>query len=127
MRTARTGDRSSNDCNGRARDTVRAARLLLDPGIRLDLDQHRGLDQPPHLDHRGRGTDDAEELAVRLADLLPIVDVRDVDARTHHVTDTGAGLLQSGVDVVERLDGLCVRVARTDDRTARVGRRGAGD
>ena len=98
-------------------------RCRRDDRVRLDLDQHRRIDEPRDLDHRARGPDRAEDLAVRAADRLPLRDVGHVDARAHDVADAGARLRERRGDVGERLARLRVRVAVPDDLAVGAGRR----
>ena len=87
----------------------------------------RRVDQPRDLDHRGRGTDVAEDLAVGAPDLLPVADVDDVHARADDVFQARPRLLERRGDVPERLHGLGVRIALADDLSVRSGRGGARD
>jgi len=49
------------------------------------------------------------------ADLLPVVDVSDIDARADNVFQAGACLLERGFDVLEDLNCLRVGVSYADD------------
>ncbi len=91
-------------------------------GLGLDLDEHGGIDQPSHLDHRRRRTDVAENLAVGAADFFPVLDVGDVHPRAHDVAERGSGLLERGSDVPKRLDRLRIGVAGPDDPAVGAGR-----
>src|SRR5512140_1347634 len=82
-----------------------------DVGFRFDLDEHLRADEARDLHHGGRGTHRAERFAVRLPDALPVSHARDVDPRPDDVGELRAGALERPLDVLERLDGLEVRVA----------------
>src|SRR5436853_149331 len=51
---------------------------------------------------------------MRFADLLPVSDVRDEDAGANNIFHAGPSLLQSRLDVLQRLHGLCVGIANAD-------------
>src|SRR5437868_7035465 len=65
-----------------------------DERVRLDLDQHVGVDQPPDFDDAGRRPDRAEDLPVRAADRFPVGDICDVYAGTHDIAQLGASAPQ---------------------------------
>ena len=88
---------------------------------RLDLHEQVGIDQPCDLDHAGRRTDVAEDLAVGRADRLPVVDVGDEQSGTNDVLDRRIGCFERAFDVREGLKGLCVRIVRPDDLAVLVG------
>jgi len=98
-----------------------------DDGDRLDLDEHRRLDEPAHLDQRRRRPDVAEPLRVGVADRLPVLDVGDVESGPDDVCRARAGRRQRALDVPERLPGLFARVAGADDGSPLVGRRRSRD
>jgi len=81
----------------------------------LDLNYHFRRDQAFHFDHAGGWPDLAKELAMSFADLLPVVDVSDIDARADNVFQAGACLLERGFDVLEGLDCLRVGVSYAGD------------
>src|SRR5215475_8534035 len=61
-------------------------------------------------------------------DLLPVGgDVGDIDARAHNVLHAGAGALQRGLNVLERLYGLGIGVTHADNVAVGVRCRGAGN
>src|ERR1043165_6467827 len=102
--------------------------LLGDDRLGLDLDAHVAVDQPVHLDHRARGADVAEHLAVGSAHFLPpLEDVGDVDAGPHHVLERGPGLLQGRGDPAQDLPRLLRGIAREHHRPVGRGGGGAGD
>src|SRR5262249_32405356 len=102
--------------------------LFAHDGFRLDLDEHRGVDEAAHLDHRGRRTGLPQDLAVRATDLLPVTrDVDDVHARADDVRHPRTGPGEGRIDVLERLDGLGVGVAGTYDPALPVRGRGSRD
>jgi hypothetical protein len=81
----------------------------------LDLNYHFRGDQAFHFDHAGGWPDLAKELAMSFADLLPVVDVSDIDARADNVFQAGACPLERGFDVLEDLNCLRVGVSYADD------------
>jgi hypothetical protein len=58
---------------------------------------------------------------VSFADLLPVVDVRDVHACADNIFQASARALERGFDVLEDLYGLCVGVSNTDNLAVLVG------
>ncbi len=93
-------------------------------GFRFNLDEYLGIDQAADLDHRGRGPNFAENLAMRAAHLFPFGDVDDVDARAHHIFDARSGAFECRRDVTERLRGLLVGVSAADNFPGGIGGRG---
>src|SRR5262249_2294717 len=77
---------------------------IRDDRVCLDLDEHVGIYQPAHLDHRRRRADGGEDLAVSAADLLPVRDVRQVHPSADDVFHLRPGLFERGADGLERLD-----------------------
>ena len=86
-----------------------------DDCVGFDFDEELGVNEAADLNHGGGRTDGAEELAVGAADRLPLGDVGDIDAGADDVMKGCARLLECGLDGAEGLNGLKVRVARTDD------------
>src|SRR5438128_9739027 len=80
-------------------------------GVRLDLDQHRRVDQRLHLDHGGGRRARGEELAVGAAELLPAGNVGDEHARAHDAGSIGAELAQRTFDQFQAPAGLRVGVS----------------
>src|SRR5947199_6539097 len=60
------------------------------------------------------------------ADLLPVSDVRDEDAGANNIFHAGPSLLQSRLDVLQRLHRLRVGIANADDVSIRRSGRRAG-
>src|SRR5688572_2964423 len=59
--------------------------------FRLDLHQHRGIDETAHLDHARGRANGPEDLPVGAAHRLPVPgDVDHVDAGAHHVLEPRA-------------------------------------
>ena len=86
-------------------------RDLLDDGINLNFHQHGRTDQRRHANHCGRGTNIAEEFAVRLADLLPVPSYIDNEhACAHNMFHTRAGFDERSLDDLQRLYRLSVGV-----------------
>src|SRR3989442_3165289 len=56
-----------------------------------------------------------------------MLDIGHVHARAHDVAETRSRLLECATDVPERLDRLGVRIPRSHDLAARIGRRRAGN
>ena len=61
-----------DECSGRA--------IVVDYGVRLDLDQPVRVDEARYLHDRVDRPDVAEELAMHAGDSLPVVDPREQDA-----------------------------------------------
>ena len=64
---------------------------------------------------------------MRAADLLPLRDVRDKDARTHHILQLGSRLGEGGLDVADGLDRLGIGIAEANDLAFGAGSGGAGN
>src|SRR5687768_6541513 len=111
----------------RSDDLDLASHVVVDDRLGLDLDEHLGIDEPPHLDHARRRTDGAKCLSMRATDLLPPPDVGHVDPRADDVRQSCAGAREGGFDVSQRLSRLGIRVARANHAPGCVGRRRAGD
>src|SRR5215208_2051454 len=97
---------------------------FVDEGVGFDLDQDLGSYEAADLDHARGGTDFAEALAVGRPDLLPVLDVDDVDPGPDHVGEISADSLERHLDVVYGLDGLRVGISYTNVSPAPV--RGCG-
>src|SRR5579885_2659475 len=95
--------------------------LLINDGIGLDLDEHHRVDQAADFHHCGGRANRAKELAVRLANLFPVVDVAHINARAHDIVEAGARAFEDGFDVAQGLYGLGVGVARADDLAVGIG------
>ena len=91
----------------------------------FDLDEYFGGDQAADFYHAGGRADFIKEFAVGLADLPPVVNVRDVDARAHNVLHAGARPLERGFDVLKHLNRLRVGVSNAGDLPVSIGGRGA--
>src|SRR5207247_5787927 len=63
---------------------------------------------------------------MRCADLLPVSDVRDEDAGANNIFHAGSSLLQSRLDVLQRLHRLRVGIANADHLSIRRSGRRAG-
>jgi hypothetical protein len=96
-------------------------------GIGLDLYPHRRVNQPGHFDE-GRGrTDRSKALPESVRDRLEVLDAGDEDPEPHDRFPATAQRRERGLDIVERPDGLRIRVVRSDHRAVGCGRGGAGD
>ena len=82
--------------------------------IRFDFDQHVRIDQAFDLDHRRSWPDIPENIAMRPADLLPLIDVRHVDSGPDDIRERGAGFFQRVLDGLERLNRLFIGIALAD-------------
>ena len=99
--------------------------MLIDNRVGFDLDQHLRRHQPADLDQRAGGPYVAEDLAVGPADLLPVVDIDDVDSRSHDVLQSGSRALEGRRDVAQSLLRLFVGIgAFADNSPLRPGGRG---
>src|SRR5207249_1411205 len=78
-------------------------------------------DQPSDLYHRCSRSNLAKELTMRFANLLPVVDVGDVDTCANNVLHTSARSLQRGFDILENLDRLKVGVTNTNYLSISIG------
>src|ERR1700680_1017671 len=87
--------------------------------IGFNLYQHLPRNPRANLYHRSRRTNVAEEFAMRLADLLPIGDVDDEHSGAHYILQCSPGLVQSLLNVLQRLYGLGVNIAHADDLAGR--------
>src|SRR3989442_9357944 len=105
-----------NDCSGGNED-----------GVGFDCDEGLGVDEAAHFDQSCGRTDSVEELRVRPAHLLPILDVRKEDARPHDILESRARLSERRLDLAEDVEGLAVRVSGKDDLPLRIRCGGAGD
>ena len=95
-----------------------------DDCVSLDLDQHRLVDQTRDFDHAGRRANSPERLTVRFADVLPVTDIGDVQARPNHIFESRADAGQRGPEVLQCLHRLRVWIADADHLPRRVrGRR----
>src|SRR2546423_13010153 len=92
-------------------------------GDRLYFNQHVCMDQARDLHHARCGTDIAEEFTVSAANFLPTADVGYIHSRPNHVLQPGAGPLERGLNILDRLHGLSVSIPDTHD-SARLIRRG---
>ena len=99
----------------------RTLAVLAHHRVGFDLDQHRRRHQPTDLDQRAGGPYIAEDLLVGPADLLPVVDVDDVDSRSHDVLQSGSRALESRCDVAQRLLRLFVGVGAVADKAGITG------
>ena len=77
-----------------------------DDGFGLDLDAPLRVEQLFDGDHGGCGADVGEDLAVGTPDLLPVLGMGEVDARTDDVLERGAGVVECGLDELEDGAGL---------------------
>ncbi len=78
--------------------------------------------QGSHRDHGARRLVPAEALRVDLVDPAPGLDIGDVDRRLQDVIQVTPGLLQDGLQVVERLLGLRLDRRLPDGPTSRIDR-----
>ena len=102
--------------------------LQFDDCLGLDLHQHEGIDEGPHLDHRRGRPDVFEELPVGAPDMFPVAcDVDHIDACAHDTRHRRAEMREGTFDVLECLHGLGVRVAGANQRAVGSCRGGAGD
>ena len=105
-----------------------AGELPLDDCLGLDLHQHEGIDEGPHLDHRRGRPDVLEELPVGAPDVFPVAgDVDHIDARAHDTRQRRAEMREGTLDVLECLHGLGVRVAGANQRAVSGCRGGTRD
>ncbi len=72
--------------------------LGMDNRVSFDLDQGGDIDQPGDLNHRERGADLVEELAVNLTGFLPFLNIRDKQPGANHVGCLAAQGLDRGDD-----------------------------
>jgi len=93
----------------------------------FDLHQDFRRDQPFDFDHARRRPDVLEALSVGAANLFPFINVDHVDTRSDDVLQGCSSAQQRGLNILENLDRLLIRVAGSDDFDARVGCRGARD
>src|SRR5262245_57711503 len=105
----------------------RLERSACDVRVGFDFDEHVRVDQLGDLHHGCRRPDGSEELAVHPADFLPSTDVGDVHARPDDILESGASLLQCGLDVAKRLQRLRAHIAFADDSPVRIRRRRPGN
>src|SRR4030095_854552 len=82
--------------------------------VRLNLYQHRRVNETADLDHGCRRTDSAKKLAMCLAHLFPVLDVDDIHARPYHMGDRRSRLSESRLNSAQSLDGLRIRVSNSD-------------
>src|SRR6478672_1739135 len=88
-------------------------------GVGLDLDEPVWIDEARNSEDARRRADVAEHLAMDAADLLPMGNVHEVDARAHHLLEPGARILQRLADDLEDGAGLRHRIADADHIAAR--------
>src|SRR2546427_704705 len=84
---------------------------VLNDGDRLDLDEHLRLSHRRLLDHRGRGADHAERLAMGPRSFFETRDIDQVNARSYDVVERGAGLDKRLLDVRDRLFRLSIDIS----------------
>jgi len=80
----------------------------------INVDQHVRIDQALHLHHRRGRSNGPEHFTVRTAHFLPLIDVRHIDARPHHIGERSAGLLERGFDRFECLNRLGIGIPLAD-------------
>src|SRR6266550_5078040 len=118
--SAAAGERN---CRRASSAVAPSAVMVFDVRVGLDLDEHLAVDEGADLDHRCRGSDIAEDLAVRAADGFPITsDIHDVDTRPNDLIESGTGARERAADVGESL--LFLGPAATDTDELSVGIRG---
>src|ERR1700692_1024898 len=78
--------------------------------VRLNLPEDLGRYERAHLHHRGRWANIPEEFSMRLPDLFPLRDVRDIHPRAHNILHTRPGLLQCALNVLQCLYRLRIDV-----------------
>jgi len=100
--------------------------LLDDYGVCLYLHQHFWGDQLRNFYHGCCWTDFSEELSVGPANLLPIRNVEDKHSRADHILEVGAGLVESGFNILQRLHRLGIGIADAHNSSIRVGGCGSG-
>src|SRR5690349_18501631 len=90
------------------RSALPASRLQswLHHGVRLDFHQNLRRNEALDLDHARGRANVLEELTMRPADLLPLVDVYNVHPGPHHIPQGRPQLQQRRLDVLERLNRL---------------------
>src|SRR5579859_1295992 len=93
--------------------------------VRLDLHEHFRRDQLAHFHHARRGPDFAEKFSVRPPDQFPLGNVGHVDPRPHHILQSRPRFPQRRFYVPNRLYGLRIRIAYSDDLPVRPRRRGS--
>lgn len=108
------------------RFTQRRSRVF-DDCVGFDLDKHCRIDQTRDFDHACSWTNIAENLTVSFCDFLPIVDVDDVYSRANDVLETGSSSLKRGLDVLQSLNGLQIRITNADNLARFAGGRRARD
>src|SRR5207245_2940775 len=81
------------------------------PGVHLDLDQERWLQQRSNLDECGRWPDLVKQLAMNDEDVVGARGVRHVDPRPDDVPEFEPGLRERPPDDAEDRAGLADRVA----------------
>src|SRR5262245_24221197 len=95
---------------------------FLNERLRLDLHEHRRIDERSYFDHAGRRPDVLEVLAVYASNGFPVAgDVHHVHARPNHIAELGAGVLKRRLDVLHRLTRLRGSVIVTDNLAVRAG------
>jgi len=89
--------------------------VVSDHCIGFDLDKHVAIDEPRHLDHARGRADRPEDFAVRFANVFPIANVGDIDARTDDIFEACADSFERSLNIFEHLDRLGVRITTPDD------------
>src|SRR5450755_5039567 len=97
----------------------------VDARFGFDFDEHHWVDQALDLYESRRGPYVVEELTVRAADFLPILDVGHEDARAKYVLDPAARAFERPRDVAQTLRRLQRGITGRGDRPVFFGRRGA--
>ena len=98
-----------------ARDRVGVDLLhVAENGVGFDLDPPARVEQALDDDGGRRGPDLREHLAVRSRDLLPVLHVRQVDARSHDVREAGTCLAERAAEDLEAQPRLLVGARRAD-------------
>jgi hypothetical protein len=71
--------------------------LLCDNRFGFNFNQYVRTDQAADFHHRGDGANFAEELAVRLADFSPMVNIDDINAGAHNMAKVSSLQIASAV------------------------------
>lgn len=84
---------------------------LGDERVDFNFDQMVRVDELADLDHRCSRVDVGEELAVGSSEFFPAADVGHVHSSPDDILETCSEFFQGGVDLVQDVNGLPIRIA----------------
>src|ERR1700693_5775823 len=93
--------------------------LLPDVRVGLDFHEHVGIDQTSDADHGGSRTNVVEKLTVGTTNLFPVSNIAHKGTRAYHIFHARPCFFESGLNILEGLKGLRVRVTHTHDLSVR--------